>query len=145
VSRVNYIKDNLLFTILGFVYSDDESVVFAQGDGSFIVNDELTTREENDMPRYISYSLVDRKYLSASASALPESFDVYPIDVGNLYHLAIASDAISEEPEFLYELWGHTLPIGLQRRVNVWSLVNHKFQDDLSVITLEKIDTQQVQ
>lgn len=141
VSRVNYIKHNLLFTILGFVYSDGESVIFAQGDGTYIVNDVVTTREENDMPRYISYSLVDRKYLSSSASALPENFDVYPIDSANLYNLAIASDAISEEPEFLKELWGHKQPIGLQRRVNVWSLVDHKFQDDLSVITLEKVDT----
>jgi hypothetical protein len=136
-ARVNYIKDNLLFTILAFIYTKKETVVFAQGDGTFIVDDQVTTRDENDMPSYIGYALVDRKFLLHGASALQENFDVYLFPGPSFSRLAITSDALNEEPDFLNELWGYTHPIGLQRRVNVWSLQDHKFQDDLSIITLE--------
>jgi len=137
VSRVDYIKNNLLFTILGFIYLNGELIVFAQGDGVIVVDDGLTVRDENNIPRYIGYALVERKFLSPDASVLPESFDVYHYPAGSFSRLAIASDGLSEEPDFISELFGHKIPIGLQRRVNVWSLVNHKFQDDLSIITLE--------
>lgn len=139
ISRVDYIRNNLLFTILGFIHTDQVSVIFAQGDGVVVINDEVVVRDENNMPHYIGYGLVDRKYLASYASPLPADFDVYRIDAESFNRLVIASDALSEEPGFLAEIWGHKSPIGLQRRVNVWSLVNHKFQDDLSIITLEKI------
>ncbi|KKQ91914.1 MAG: hypothetical protein UU16_C0015G0010 [Candidatus Woesebacteria bacterium GW2011_GWA2_40_7] len=138
-ARVLYIKNNLLFTILGFIYTERETLIFAQGDGDTVVNDELTIRDENNIPRYIGYSLVERKFLSSNASPVQTDFDVFYLNGESFNRLAIASDALSEEPSFLVDLWGHINPIGLQRRVNVWSLVNHKFQDDLSIITLEKI------
>jgi len=137
VSRVDYIQNNLLFTILGFIFLEGELIIFAQGDGAFVVDDKLTERDENNMPRYIGYELVERKFLLPDASTLPESFDVYHFPAGSFSRLAIASDALAEEPDFLNELWGHDFAVGLQRRVNVWSLVNHKFQDDLSIATLE--------
>ena len=141
-SRVEYIKNNLLFTVLGYIFtdSDEESIIFYQGDGVFVVNDTTTVLDENDYPHYIGYSLVDRKYIDPSATALPTDFEVLAFSGSQISKLAIASDALKEEPDFIAnELWGYENPMGLQRRVNVWSLNNHKFQDDLSVITLEKI------
>ncbi len=139
LSRVSYIKDNLLFTILGFVYTDTETIIFVQGDGAFVIDDTLTIRDESNMPHYIGYGLVERKFLSPEASTLPDNFDVYRLPEESFSRLALASDALSEEPGFVSELWGHVFPKGLQKRVNVWSLVDHKFQDDLSIISLEKI------
>lgn len=137
-SRVDFIKDNLLFTVLGFMYREGELVLFVQGDGVMVFNDGMIERNENDLPRYIGYNLVERKFLASGVSALQEGFDVMRFS-GDITRFAIASDALLEEPDFVGELWGHDLPIGLQRRVNAASLVHKKFQDDLSIITLEKI------
>lgn len=137
-ARVNYIKDNLLFTVLGFICTENETIIFVQGDGVWVVNDEVTYRNENDMPMYIGYELVDRRYLSSSASELPQCFDVINISTGDFNRFAIASDSLANELEMISAIWGNEKTFTLQKKVNVWSLVEHKFSDDLSIIVLEK-------
>lgn len=137
-SQVRFIVDKLLFTVIGFIYSDEETIVFYQGDGVFIVNEVVTVLDQNDLPAYIGYSAINRNLLLPEASSPPDGFETLVIPSGSITRLAIASDSLGKEPEFFTELWGYKMPIGLQRKVNVWSLNDHKFQDDLSIITLEK-------
>lgn len=127
-SRVTFIESNLLFTILGFVYTDDETIVFAQGDGVLVVNGEVTVRDENNRPNYIGYGLVPSQ---------PTAFDVYLFPGALISRLAISSDALGEELGFVNELWDNAHPLGLQRKVNILSRDEHRFRDDLSVIALE--------
>jgi len=138
-SYVNFIKNYLLFTIIGFVYTDEETIVFALGDGVVVIDDEVTIRDEKNKPSYIGYHLVDRRYLSPEASVLPGKFDVVSFASSEFSRIAIASDGLAEEPLFVPELWGYTHEIGLQKKVNVWSDIHHKFRDDLSIITLEVV------
>lgn len=138
--RIRFIVDKLLFTVIGFIYTQEQTLIFYQGDGVFVVNDDVTILDQNDRPTYLGYSAIDRIWLPAEVSKLPEHFETVVIPGESLVRFAIASDSLGKEknPDFFGELWGHKMPIGLQRRVNVWSLNEHKFQDDLSIITLEK-------
>ncbi len=126
-SRNNFIGDNLLFTILGFIYTEDEVIIFAQGDGVLVVNDQVTVRDENNQPNYIAYDLVGRQ----------SEFDVFKFAGALVSKLAISSDALVDEQDFVGELWENSHPFGLQRKVNVLSNEEHRFKDDLSVIVLE--------
>lgn len=144
VSRVTYIKDNLLFTVLGFIYTSHEVVFFAQGDGVIVVNDEVFVRDEQDLPKYIGYNLVERKFLASGASEMPESFDITIFPTGDIERLSIASDSLGHESDLIPQIWQDALldggkKLSLQKKVNVWSLVQHKFSDDLTIVTLEKI------
>lgn len=127
-SRNDFISDNFLFTILGFIYTDDEAIIFVQGDGVWIVNDEVTIRDENNTPNYIAYSLLPFR---------PSEFEVNRFPGKLISRIAIASDALVEEKGFISELWGNTHPLGLQRKVNFLSREDHRFRDDLSLIALE--------
>lgn len=139
-TRIEFIKNNLLFTIIGFIYSDNETLIFALGDGVIIVDDTVWIRDEQNRPNYIGYNLVSRENLIPEASLLPKGFDAVNLKSESFTRLAIATDALLEEPDFIPELWGYEKEIGLQKKVNVWSLVNHKFKDDLTIITLEKFE-----
>lgn len=138
-SQIRFIADKLMFTVVGFIYTESETLIFNQGDGVVIVNDEVTLIDQKDQPAFIGYSAIKREWLPKQVSALPTGFDSRIILSDSIQKMAIASDGLGKEPGFFAELWGHKNPAGLQRRVNVWSLNDHKFKDDLSIITLEKI------
>lgn len=140
VARNNFILENMLFTVLGFILIESEIAIFAQGDGVFIVNDEITVRDEGNIPHYVAYNLMPKKYFGENENVVVTSFDTFRFDLLEIEKLAIASDALGEEIGFTKELWGYKNPSGLQRKMNVMS-DNHKFHDDLSVITLEKTVT----
>lgn len=136
--RAQFIGDYLLFTVLGFVYTEKQVVVFAQGDGVIVVDDEAFIRDEGNRPGYIAYGLVDAGLLDLDLPN-PSGFDTYLYEAAAVSRLAIASDALSEELGFIGELWGYEHPFGLQRRLNVSSLREHRFRDDASIITLERL------
>lgn len=131
---LKFVKNYLLCTILGFVMDETQGIIFAVGDGLIIINEEMIVRDEEDKPNYIAYHLVDEQFLE-KADQLPEKFDVYQFEVGNLEHLAIATDGF--ESELVKEIWGHTHPRGLQRKFNLWSREKH-FQDDSTIIVVER-------
>lgn len=137
-ARIDFIKNNLLFTIIGFICAE-ETIVFAQGDGVVVIDDRLFVRDENDTPMYIGYEMVDRKYLFANVSPLPTEFDCLVMPTDDLSRLIIASDSLANELDIVSELWNNERPIVLQKKVNAWSFNDHKFKDDLSVIVLEKV------
>ena len=114
-------------------------MIFAQGDGVIIVNDEVVVRNENDAPMYIGYTLVDRKFLSSEAKPLPTAFDVSFIDSTAVTRFAIASDSLGNELLTIPLIWGNEKRSTLQRKVNAWSWNDHLFKDDLSLIVVECI------
>lgn len=138
-ARVDFIKNKLLFTVVGFILSRDQLMVFAQGDGVIIVNDEVTVRNENDTPLYIGYNLVERKFLSAQASSLPTGFDVTFSDPKLVTRFAIASDSLGNELLTIPAIWGNPKRLSLQRKLNAWSWNDHLFKDDISLIVVERI------
>lgn len=139
--RVAFIRDNMLFTVVGFIMTDNETVVFITGDGTIIVNDDVTFVDANNRPSYPGYHLVERSALEVDASALPTNFDVEVFSTDEVFRLAIGSDAWADEPQLIDQIWGYKHPAGLQRRINQWSKTDKKFRDDVSIITVEIIET----
>lgn len=139
LSRIDYIKNNLLFTIVAFINAE-ETIIFALGDGVVLVDEKVIVRDENDTPSYIGYNLIDRKFLNPGASVLPQNFDTIIIPANGFKRLGIASDSLGQELEVVNALWVNEKPLSLQKKVNAWSLVEHKFKDDLSIILLEKVN-----
>jgi hypothetical protein len=140
--QIRFIVDKLLFTVMSFIYTETETMIFYQGDGVYIVNDEITVIDQKDRPAYIGYHAINRKWLPSSVSEVQRGFETLVYPTKTIKKMAIASDSLDKEkdPDFYPELWDHKGINSLQRRVNVWSLNEHKFKDDLSIITLEKVE-----
>ena len=138
--QVNFIKNNLLFTVVGIIATPSKCVVFITGDGTIVINDEVIIVDANNTPSYPAYHLVDRSKLNTNASELPTSFDIYDIDMETIGRVAIGSDAWHHEQDLLEEqIWGFKNSAGLQRKINVWSKSEKRFSDDVSIITVELI------
>ncbi len=138
-SQIQFIVDKFLFTTVGFIRNQTETLVYYQGDGVIVINDERTIIDQNDHPTYIGYHAIRREWLPKEVSKLPEGFTTLVFPNDTLEKMAIASDSLGKEPDFFDQLWGYKNPMGLQRKVNAWSLNDHKFADDLSIITVEKV------
>lgn len=134
--RVNFIKNHLLFTVMGCIVQPGEAKLFVAGDGVVVINNDHIFIDQNDLAPYPAYHLIDKNALEASASAIPTTFDVYEPE-GDFFRLAIGSDAWLQEKPLLYQAWGHKNPAGLQRQMNVWSEREKRFNDDTSLITIE--------
>lgn len=136
--RLSFIKDYLLFTLIGFVQGPEKILVFAYGDGTVVINNDIDFRDQGDAPDYIAYLLVKN---SLPQSSLPKSFDIYPILTEDLERLAIGSDSWKGELDLLLNksIWGIKHTNGLQRKMNTWSDKEHRFKDDASLIVLERV------
>ncbi len=137
VEKVEFIKDHLLFTVMGAIITPHKAVIFTQGDGLVIVNDDQKIIDQDNSPYYFSYHLLDPRYLSDKRSALPSTFQIDAIEAKVFQRCAIGSDAWAQELNLLSAIWGYESAAGLQRRINVWAREKH-FEDDVSLITIEK-------
>jgi hypothetical protein len=134
--RVSYIKDTMLFTVVGFILTESAGVVFYAGDGTIVLDDAIWLIDAENRPMYPAYHLVDRQSLDKNAAELPMTFEVLSFDSTSFSRLAIGSDAWHQRPDLLAEIWGHTNPSGLQRQLNIWDQAR-TFADDVSVIAVE--------
>lgn len=58
-SQDKIIEDHLLFTLMGFIVAPEETIVFAIGDGVYIVNgNPVTVSFKGNAPLYLAYSLL---------------------------------------------------------------------------------------
>lgn len=137
--KAKFIEDHLLFTLIGFIITDEGVIIFASGDGVIVVNNDIHIRDENNSPLYLAYHLVKREMLVGTATELPNCFDLYEIPADSLERLLIGSDAWFDELEVLNELWGFKNPSALQRKLNVLSQKEKRLSDDASIITVEYV------
>lgn len=137
----SFIKDNLLFTLIGFIAGPDKTVVFSYGDCLVIVNEDIEFRDQGEYPDYIAYRLIHNLLIPGKQISIPTTFDVRFFETAHLNRLAIGTDGWREEKDVLSKgtIWGHSHPNGLQRTMNVLSERFHHFKDDTTLITLEVI------
>lgn len=135
-SEMEIIRDHLLATVMGVVVTQTEGMIFYQGDGIYVIDDDVTVIDQDNYPLYPAYHLVDRQYLVGSASSIPKQFTVVAFDPKQVNRVAIATDGWKEDIALLPEVWGITHPAGLQRKMNVWSRQKH-FSDDASIVVVE--------
>ncbi|KKT39847.1 hypothetical protein A3K29_00695 [Candidatus Collierbacteria bacterium RIFOXYB2_FULL_46_14] len=131
-----YIKDFLLFTLVGFIIGPKNSTVMAYGDGLVIINDEVYKRDYHDESPYPGYLLIDQKYLDPNRRPIGQEFDIYMVKTANIKKLAIGSDAWLQEFDLVSHVWGHKHPNQVQRNMNIWS-DEKKLADDASIIVVE--------
>lgn len=136
--RVAFIKDHLLFTVLGFYVTPSTTIIYALGDGVVLLNDLVDIRDEQNHPNYIAYHLVGQDFLSPDRSPLPNKFDLYQIPTSQLFRLAVGTDAWGDELGVLFSIFNDRLSKSVQRTMNLLSKKEHKFKDDAAIVMLEK-------
>lgn len=135
---VNFIKEHLLFTALGYLITPSLCLIYALGDGVVLLNDFIDIRDENNHPNYIAYNLIDERYLKKSRRPLPKLFDVYRIPTTSLERLAIGTDAWEDELGVLVSLWDEKICKNVQRTMNVLSSKEKRFKDDGAIIIVKR-------
>jgi hypothetical protein len=125
----------LLATILGFIVSEEQTLIFAAGDGLIIVNDRLENRDEANRPDYLAYGLLKPDELSSPAP-LRRRFDFKLLPTDGIERLAVWTDGF--DPALTPEIWNLNGPRGLQRKLNIWSK-RKLLTDDTTGITLERV------
>lgn len=141
LQKVSYIKDHLLFTLIGFIIGPKHSLIMAFGDGLIILNNEIVLRDFNDESPYPAYHLIDPQYLNPNRRPIDDFFEIYPIDTQSITRLAIGSDAWLQEQDLLENIWGYQHPNQIQRFMNLWSERDKHLNDDATLIVVEPINT----
>lgn len=100
-SDMEFVNDHLLFTIVGTVITDLETVTFSMGDGAIAINGELTQipAYPNNAPPYLAYGLYK-----------PDAIDFEIRDrlpTSELKSLLIATDGIDDliKVEDIHQFW----------------------------------------
>ena len=139
----DFISKHLLCTIIGFVMNDEKLLIFTAGDGTFIVNREITVIDQNNTPYYPAYHLVDRKILGSTAQLLPQSFEICTFPAETVKKLAICTDGINDELEndgLIEGIWCYEPEAkgGLQWWLNIQS-GEGRFRDDCTIVAVKRI------
>lgn len=129
---VNFVRDYLLATVLGFVIGPEQAVIFAAGDGSVMVNEVISVRDQANRPAYLAYALLKPSQLSQAAKT---AFEVYPFETAVLERLAIWTDGF--DPALADQTRSLGGPRSLQRKLNVWAK-EKRFTDDATGLVLER-------
>lgn len=82
-----FIRDTFFTTIIGFIISDGQNLVFSAGDGVILIDDKLLIINQQNMPNYLTHNLLNgKKY----------GFEVRAIENRNFQRLLISTDGISD-------------------------------------------------
>lgn len=133
---ISFIKEHLLCTVIGFIMDEQNGVIFSAGDGVIIINDEITVIDQDNMPMYLAYQLIDRAYLKLPGGQLPENFVTQAIIMANVKRLAIGSDGLTKEAAEV--IWQKPDSLTLNRRLKVFTSRETPLFDDCTVITMER-------
>lgn len=151
------IRDFFLFTVVGAVVTTEMAFVFTLGDGIYQVNGDYTDIDEDNLPTYIGYALLDadtlkdfdRRLTFEERQALPSC---------GLENLKIGSDGIEVLNRRADEVLKDETPqcgidqfnaprytnarTAVQKRLTVIGLLNKRGTDDMSLVTIQRRETQ---
>lgn len=140
---IDFAQNYLLATVVGFVLSEENGVVFYSGDGYLVIDDEIQKIDYQNRSPYIGYHLVPHSVLE-STKPLPKAFEVRTFKTGSVQKIAIATDGFSEN--LLTRLWleAKPVPLGIQLWMNLINgprnpdFQSGLFFDDASIIAAER-------
>jgi hypothetical protein len=130
---VEFIRQHLLFTVVGTVITPSGGVIFTAGDGMVAIDATAVTIDQSNQPAYIAYHLL-LGHLPRNFH-LPDTFDVVELPP-DWQRAAVASDGFV--PDLLPQVWGLKHARGLQRKLNVWGSQERRFRDDATIIAIER-------
>jgi hypothetical protein len=129
--RTQFVARYLLATLIVLIHDQDHVVIFAQGDGLAVLNDEIISFEQNNEPAYLAYSLLGKQIPWLSALVIRPAHEVQ--------RAAISTDGLP--PELVPDVWGHR-GRSLQRWLNVKTR-EMPLQDDTTLAVLEHTMTKE--
>lgn len=142
--RVEFLEEHLLATLLGFLVSEEEGVIFYAGDGYYSLNGVITKIDYQNLNPYLAYHLVPQETLKTERRELPAGFEIVTLAVENLQTLIMATDGFT--PSLLGRVIPEALPVPLG--VQLWmNKINGPrnphpqggiFYDDAAVVVLER-------
>ena len=145
---LEFIADDLLFTLLGFIQGPNEVVVFVYGDGVVQINDFVDLRYLDDRSDYVAY-LAIMDHLTDGRS-LPKQCKIWVIPTQLVDKVACFTDSWIEEQSLIPLIWGEDFtwsPYALQFWLNTWATLpipsrrwnRTHFRDDGSVAILRRL------
>lgn len=132
---VEFIRNYLLSTVLGFLMDDEMCCVFAAGDGLVAINDDVVRIDQGNKPVYLGYHLVPRVYLQ-DASGLPKGFQLWKMGTASIVRMAVCTDGMEED--LLDRVWEKDSDVQLTRELKRMSRAEGRLSDDCSVIVAER-------
>lgn len=138
--EIQYISENLLFTILGFIVINEEVVCFSCGDGVLAIGNYINPIMQENTPSYIGYTLLDQNEI-LDTTKIPLDFEIFSFSINQVEKFALCTDAFMQDLSLLNsEIW----ELGennrsLQRKLISLSRKENKeyFYDDATIITVE--------
>ena len=140
----DFIERHLLSTVVGFVMNEQVTVPFYSADGVIVVNNEVNIIDEQNVPSYLAYHLVDRSILGQAADKLPRSFSWALYPTAEVDRFAVCTDGIAglwhEDPQSINGIWEYQpdASAGLQWWLNKRSN-DSKFVDDCTIIAGRRV------
>ncbi len=127
-----FIQDYCLFTLLGFVITEQETVIFGCGDGYMVLNGEVTHWQfPHNAPPYLVYADAELDIFAQCPTA-------------DLQSLLIATDGVDDwnHPHGLAEFWSddHLFrnPDQVRRQLTVANKQPPYLRDDTTLITVKR-------
>jgi hypothetical protein len=155
--RDMFIHYYLTTTMVGFIVDQEETVVFASGDGFALVNDDqiyfnqcFTPPAENPRQSAPMYAALHNISASQLPEPLPSNFDVRLIRTREIKKLLITTDGLitEENPAEVaadsIEAAFHHQPLtakGFQHWLNTEQLRSRRFRDDVATVSLECVSS----
>lgn len=133
---VEFVRNYLLCTIVGFVVDEQECYIFSAGDGLVVINDEMIRIDQDNKPIYLGYHVIPRSCLQ-DAGELPTGFKVMRIKTEMLQRLMISTDGMEEDA--VERLWNKESDVQLTRELKRLSRVEGRLADDCTVIVVERL------
>lgn len=142
---VDFVRNYLLATVVGFILGEEEGVVFYGGDGYLVINEEIRKIDYQNRSPYLGYHLVPRSVLETT-NPLPKAFETIILESSSIHRLAITTDGFSEN--LISRLWREVKPVSLG--IQLWmNMINGSrnpdyqsglFYDDATIIEAKRSD-----
>jgi len=108
-----FFNDTFFVTIIGFIFSDKQNVIFSAGDGVIVVDNEIEIINQENAPDYLTHNLLSKKSYS---------FNERVLEKGNFSRVLIATDGIED-------LWVETEPKDIIEKL----FAEDNFKDDINL------------
>lgn len=149
------IRDTMLFTCVGLIATRDTCFVIMIGDGFAELNGKIYNIQQNNMPCYVGYELLENKHKLNLPFSL-EFAEVLCVDTKDVKTLKIGSDGAATlqdtKDEMLKDgcLSGCVLQFNddryylmknaIKKRLTVIGILNKKLPDDTTIVALKRKD-----
>lgn len=128
-----FISDTFFTTIIGFIFSNKQNIVFSSGDGVIVHNNSIEIIDQKNAPNYLAHNLLSQKSYSFTETIIEDS---------DFSRLLISTDGIedlweSEDPQIIVEKLFSDENFKNEVELSKF-LASSKIYDDTTMILIKK-------